>query len=385
MLCQQYRFSLALCILALLGLALAQPLHAQNGDSPLGSFVEEELPSYAPQTQPSSSPSPSPSPKPSWHVEDYDREEPGIGEELAGSLILGFAGYCGLWAKGVATTHTKASFTDQEPIPYWEFEANSQWFFESKLNRNLVTGNSLARTRDLQWQGTHGFHFAARHQSLDRIGTELILDFAKDEEQNQYPGMNRFLTIPAVSFPLATSSVSRDSLLMNGQFNMLLRGNPSVFAVAGLRWWHHSDELAFETVTLGPSWRTNTKVNAPLFQFGVQFGNLGKRLHWRNRFTFGLGPAWGESETRVAGIVGSVDRLGAHAARLMTLTEAKSELGWVVNQRLRLSLGAQLLGITSGLRPASQIEVSNLQTGVTRLRNDSILYSSLYCGLTLSL
>lgn len=387
-------FGLGLLLLnILLGLAPQKLFGQENSEdaqSPLvgsgGGFLGGLLPGPASNNQPS------PKSKPSLHwrspeeaKRDEDLESSLLGATvgaIGGAVVYQTAAMTISGSRGFFTTYTTAKFDDQEMPPAWEVQYNEQWIFESRRNRPLASGSSTAFFRDLEWQGANGFQLRLTHQPYVRLGTEIILDHVADQEVNRYAGMSSFATLPSTVFPDTTLLAGRSMELISTQMNLLIRSNPSVFYFGGIRWWHVRDKLTLTTI--GPSVQSRTLVDAPIIQVGVQYGNLGRRVAWRNRFGFGLGPVMLDSRIDTSSILGATSPIGDYAIRLAMLMELRTELEFSLTKNIAIRTGAQFIGLNSALRASSQLDVTNLSTGRTRVHNDSIMYSAIFAGVNVS-
>lgn len=321
-----------------------------------------------------------------FHIVDYDEDSESwfdiLFGDLFGGAVVGILKGTGLVALHTASAFTSVSFGDEEPLPVWEAQVNSYWYFESRMHRSLATGSQTINSKAFDLQGSPGFQTRLIHQTFYRLATEYIFDFYSDSDRAVYSDITELHTNPGIPLPNSVVHARRSTGLYSGQINFLLRNNPSVFSFAGLRWWHHQDRLGMAAVVPDIRWQIETQTNAPLVQVGVQFGNLG-RLSWRNRYSLGMGPAIGRATTEVTGVVGAVNRFGSDATKLAVLGEMRSELGYSVNHWLSLQAGAQLSAFSASLRPAKLIDGSDFTTGRMGHRTDDLLLSGLYFGLTL--
>ena len=101
---------------------------------------------------------------------------------------------------------------------------------------------------------------------------------------------------------------------------------------------------------------------------------------WLNRIGVGLGATRNRSRTATSQVVGTSDPIVRGETDFSALIDCKSEFAMAITERLSLRMGAQLVGISGRIRSAEQLDVTNLATNETQLKNDPLLLSALFAG-----
>ena len=271
------------------------------------------------------------------------------------------------------------SLWDVQQIPR-EFQFNTIWYFESRSNQQLLVGQPMSNAARFDWTGTPGFQVRLATQPILRLGLEFLFDYSKQDELFSFSHATDFATNPNISFAENSVTTERQSSLAVGQWNILLREQPYTFAFAGLRWWHQEDKLKLNVVPTGAAWKNTSTSDSPFFQIGGQYGATGTRWMWLNRIGVGIGASRNRSRTTVSQVVGTIQPIDLVGTNFSALIDCKSEFAMAFTERFSVRLGVQLIGISGRIRSSEQIDVTDLSTSESRLKNDSILLSALFVG-----